>query len=144
MQCEVGVAAIVLRNPNDPEILLGKRKNKEEGGGNGLYAMPGGGIKYEDNSLVDAVARELKEETGIVCTDFEEFGAYRTKLPNRHWATIFYLTWTEEEPQNLEPHMCEGWEWFNLKDLPQNLWDDFYGANKTVFQELRREFGWEE
>ncbi len=60
----VGVGAVVVHRKTDTTsnyVLLVKRGQPP---GKGLWAIPGGLVKYGE-SLVEAVERELEEETGI-------------------------------------------------------------------------------
>jgi ADP-ribose pyrophosphatase YjhB (NUDIX family) len=54
----VGVGVAIVR---DGKILLIKRRNEP---GKGLWAVPGGKVEYGE-TLRDAAAREVKEETGL-------------------------------------------------------------------------------
>lgn len=54
----VGVGVAIVR---DGQILLVKRRNEP---GKGLWAVPGGKVEYGE-TLRDAAAREVKEETGL-------------------------------------------------------------------------------
>ncbi len=54
----VGVGAIILKNGS---ILLEKRRNEP---GKGKWSIPGGVVELGEN-LIDAVKREVEEETGL-------------------------------------------------------------------------------
>jgi 8-oxo-dGTP diphosphatase len=59
----VGVNIFVVR---DGKLLLGKRKNVY---GNGEWGLPGGHLESGE-TMVQAAARELDEETGLFARDF--------------------------------------------------------------------------
>lgn len=60
----VGVTVLLL-NENH-EILVERRAD------NGLYCLPGGSLDL-DETVLEGMRRELREETGIDCTDFTLF-----------------------------------------------------------------------
>lgn len=108
------VAACVLVNPRG-EVLMGLRADRRE------WEVPGG--KVQDESVLDAWHRELKEEAGLttdVYPDFlgvsepdpAEFGGRRyfiVFLAVRHW---------EGTPAVREPDKCLEWRWWPLSALP--------------------------
>jgi 8-oxo-dGTP pyrophosphatase MutT (NUDIX family) len=52
------VTALIFNNQN--EILCVSRKNNHQ-----MFGLPGGKVEKKDNSLIDALKREVKEETGL-------------------------------------------------------------------------------
>lgn len=87
-------------------------------------------------SFEECAVRELKEETGL---DIEklEFLTVRNSvfLENpkpSHYVVIFLraaLADPLQEPQNLEPDKCHGWDWYEWNNLPQPL---FWPLEKMV------------
>ena len=66
---KVAALAVVLR---EGHVLLVKRKNEPDAG---LWGFPGGHVELGETGL-DAAARELHEETGVIATPV----AYLTNL----------------------------------------------------------------
>jgi 8-oxo-dGTP diphosphatase len=113
----VGVGVIILK---DARILLGKRKNCH---GAGTWALPGGHLEFGE-SLQECAAREVREETGLELVNIRKYDFIDDIFPenNSHYITIFMIAEVlNGEPQNLEPDRCEGWDWFDLHALPENL-----------------------
>jgi len=95
---KVIVSAIVMQNG---KTLFARRAD------DGRYTPPGG--KAESNeSLEEAVARELLEETGITAKKiiFIGFEDLRNKV-----IFFYYIKEWEGEIVNREPHKHQDWEW---------------------------------
>lgn len=112
----VGVAVIVLK---EGCVLLGKRKNAH---GEGLWAPPGGHLEGGE-TMEQCAERELAEETGLTALSLK-VGPWRSDvIEGKHYITFFvFVDRIEGELQLLEPHKCEGWQWFSSeKGLPSPL-----------------------
>ncbi len=116
MAVKLGVGVIIER---DGKILIGKRISEYAP----YYSIPGGTME-EGESFEDAAIREIKEECGItlinpevVCISnnlqtYEESGIHFVSI-------ILYCNTFEGEPQQYEPDKCEGWDWYDPKEIPQ-------------------------
>lgn len=118
----VGVAIIVFKvTTNNVYVLLGKRKGSH---GNGLWAAPGGKVE-PDESLLDCAKRELLEEVGIDTDRIWISRIYEyNQFPTKNWATLYAVCFVSNdiEPKLMEPDKCEAWSWFDVENLPKNLW----------------------
>lgn len=129
----VGVCIAVYRyHRHHISVLLGRRKGSH---GAGTWAFPGGHIEYGESPQETAI-RELKEELGPQCvfTDLRvnSITPFDSTVfaEEKHYITLFYeAVLVEGEPKLIEPHKCEGWEWFDTRRLPQPL----FGALKSVY-----------
>lgn len=119
----LGVAVIVTLLPySDADLLIlwGKRRGAH---GAGTWAFAGGEVKPGE-SIEEAAARELAEETGIVVpvSDVEMIHhAQPVVHPNGERWLCFVATvrvHRETEAEVLEPEKCEAWAWRRLHDLP--------------------------
>ena len=111
----VGVAVVFL---NDGKILLGKRKNSH---GEGLWATPGGYVELGE-TCENAAKREAYEETGLLVHALKEMTWVEHIEGLHHSISFFFLVDIfEGTPEVKEKEKCEEWVWFDLKNLPSNL-----------------------
>jgi len=117
----VGTGLIVVKNG---EVLVGRRKGSHAAG---LVSFPGGHLDWNE-TWEQCVLRELEEECGSdIKVKIRYFGELRKEffvtndiMPQygKHYITIFMVAdWIAGEPQNLEPHKCDGWEWISYEKL---------------------------
>ena len=138
----LGVGAIVLNEKN--QVFVGKRKDYPID----KWQMPQGGVNAGEN-LVDAMKRELHEETGIQNIKIlnEIDGWFEYELPNhllgkiwkgkyrgqkQKWFVVKFLG--NDREINLEvdkPEFIE-WQWLDVENLP-NVIVDF---KKKVYEQL--------
>ena len=88
----------------------------------GQYALPGGFVN-PDESVDDAAARELKEETGVDCGCLEQLRTFSTpgRDPRRWVITCAYLALVEKSEITVKAgDDAKAAEWFSvkLKQLP--------------------------
>ncbi len=113
----------------DGKVLLGLRKNT--GFMDGYYGLPGG--KHDGHEpLKQAVAREVREEVGIICHPGDiEFKSLihinnphddRGILPEMAYV-VFAVNKFEGQIINAEPDKCEKVEFFPIDQLLVNITD---------------------
>lgn len=136
-QIKVGVGVMIIDNN---KILLGHRVEKAEDTG-GIYepdcwTLPGGKQEYEE-TMVEAAIRECKEETNLDISDLKVFTASDSFQPDRHYVTINFITASYSgELKIMEPEKIDKWEWFDINELPQNI----YTPSKNMITEfIKRE-----
>jgi 8-oxo-dGTP diphosphatase len=103
-------------------VLLGRRRGSH---GDGDYAAPGGHIEFGE-SFEQAARREVREETGLEITDMRllSVGNYVFKREDgeRHYIDVDFVCESPiGEPRLMEHEKCDGWDWYELDDLPQPL-----------------------
>lgn len=126
---KVGIGVMIFK---DGKVLLGKRKNTNNDGEN-EYANPGGHIEYME-SLEECAKGETREEAGIEIENVRFLSLYNLKKYDKHYINIGLLAdWKSGELQNLEPNKCEGWDWYDLNNLPSPL----YGTMPQYLEALR-------
>lgn len=124
MKPGLGVGVLVLK---DNKILLGLRnpdkvKASSELQGQGTWTMPGGKVEFME-TLVDAAKRELEEETSLKATELELFSVSDDMTDTAHYVTIGFLVKEYSgNVQTMEPETILEWKWFDMDDLPTNLY----------------------
>ena len=125
MKPGVGVGVMVLK---DNKILLGLRnpdkiKASSELQGQGTWTMPGGKVEFMER-LEDAAKRELKEETDIDATKLELLCVNDDMTETAHYVTIGFIAREfSGEVKTMEPETILEWQWFDLENLPENLYE---------------------
>ena len=92
-------------------ILLQNRVKKDWQG----YALPGGHVEPGE-SFVDAVIREMKEETGLTVIEPRLAGVKQFPIENGRYVVLLFKAtrWTGELQHSEEGQM----EWIRYSDLP--------------------------
>ena len=115
----VGIGVMLFNN--DGKILLGKRKGSH---GAGEYSFPGGHLENGEN-LPACAMREVIEETGIVIHEIEfQFVQNTYKYKPKHYVHIGVIAKVlHGDPVLREPDKCEGWDWYDLYNLPKPIFE---------------------
>ena len=132
----IGINALIINDKN--QILLGLRAGHR--GGVGTYGLVGGKAQ-KGESIEEACKRELFEEAGIVVEtdDLEIINLFTTQsTPDVLFYQIGVLVKKYRgEPQNMEPHKCDELRFFDLDNLPENL---FMGTKGNIELYLKKKF----
>ncbi len=130
---KIGIGILILNEYQ--QILLGKRLVEH---GYGMWSPPGGHLEYGE-TFEECARREIYEETGLSIEEPLFQGITNTIFKNeeKHYVCIFMKVTlrSKQIPQNREPHKTEKWIWFNLNDLPLDLFlpfDSFIKKNKST------------
>lgn len=114
---KVGVGVFIKKGN---KFLLGKRKGSH---GAGEWSLPGGHLEFNE-SFEGCCQREVMEETGLEISDIESLMFTNSLFPNDnlHYVTLFFISeYSSGELETKEPDKCEGWEWFELGNIPEPL-----------------------
>jgi len=116
---KVGIGVMIFK---DGKILLGKRKGSH---GEGEYSFPGGHLEYME-SFADGARREIMEEAGIEVKNIRfEYVANITHYAPKHYVHLGLIAdWASGEPRIMEPNKCDGWDWYDLDDLPKPMFQE--------------------
>jgi len=127
------------------KVLLGLRnsdavKASSELHGEGTWTMPGGKLHFHEGPK-EAAIREVLEETGIKVKELNLISVSNEIVPDKHFITLgFFCSNFEGEAKAMEPDEIVKWQWFDLNNLPLNIFPPSlkvvknYLANK-IYQE---------
>jgi 8-oxo-dGTP diphosphatase len=121
----------------EKRILLIKRKHPPF---QGCWAIPGGFLECDKETLEDAAIRELKEETNIDAktSDIYLIGVYSNpnRDPRGHVIShVYVVTKYEGDPKAMDD--AKELKWFSLDNLPKLAFDhnkiiqDYRGRDKN-------------
>ena len=113
--------AILHPTANGPEILLIKRRNNPFAG---CWALPGGFVDENEDLLV-AAARELREETSLTGIALQQFGAFGRpgRDPRGHTITVAYWGICNTPEKAAAADDAKNLRWFPLSQLPPLAFD---------------------
>ena len=119
----VSVDIVIFRKvKNDHQVLLIKRAQEPY---QGCYALPGGFVGTEE-TLEDAAARELQEETGIIVEklfQIQTFSEVNRDSRGRVISTAFCGFLLNNDTQPRAGSDASNVSWFSLEDLPELAFD---------------------
>jgi len=112
---------IVAGNKDHLQILLIQRKNPPF---QHHWALPGGFLDM-DETLEQAAARELEEETGLVCGNLQQFKSYSAINRDPRGRTVSVVFWQKLPaiaPIKAGDDAKEA-QWFSISQLPELAFD---------------------
>ena len=135
---KVGVGAMIL---DGNKILLGHRsKTRKDTGGiyePDTWSLPGGKQEYSE-TVYETVIREVKEETNLDIANPKVFSVSDDFQTDRHFVTIEMITNEfSGELKIMEPEKEDEWRWFDLNELPNNI----YSPSKKFIEKYLEERG---
>jgi 8-oxo-dGTP diphosphatase len=124
---KVGIGVMIMR---DNKILLGLRKGSH---GEGEWSFPGGHLEWGETVFQTAI-RETMEEVGLDVNNLKLISVADEvryiDSDDKHYLNVAVLAESDSgEPKLMEPDKCERWEWFDLNELPDKI---FEGSQLTI------------
>jgi 8-oxo-dGTP diphosphatase len=112
-----GVGTGVAIQNEQGQFLMGFHKKRQQ------WHFPGGKLDMYE-SIQKCAIRETKEECNLEIKKLDFIGVVSNPTPPEHFVTIGFKAddW-EGELQNNEPHKFETWEWFDLENLPEHMFE---------------------
>lgn len=113
----IGIAIILEK---EGKVLLGKRIGFVPG-----YSVVSGHLEIGE-TFEQAAMREVKEETNLDIQNPQVVGLVNVldvyEKTGRHYvAVVMGVKKFAGKLKNMEPEKCEGWDWFELDNLPQPM-----------------------
>ena len=123
MNIKIGLACIIIK---DNKILLGHRSaNRTDTGGihePDTWTLPGGKQEF-DETIIDGIIREVKEETNLDISDIELLSANDDISSDRHYVTLTFMAKNfSNELICMEPTKEDKWDFFDINELPDNIY----------------------
>lgn len=136
----VGVNVVVAR---DGRVLLLRRAGT--GFFDGLYSLPGGHVE-EGESLREAAAREMLEETGLRFdpATFQLVGVVHRRSDTNRVDFFVRAAGCPGEPQIREPDKCDDLRWVDPDTLPPGVVPYIAAALEAGPGPWVLELGWDE
>lgn len=124
---QVGIGVLVLK---DGKVLLTRRKGSY---GSGEWTCPGGHLEFGE-SIEECAKRECLEEAGIKIKNIQFVRLSNMKKYGKHYVDIgVSAEWAKGEPKMMEPRKSDGWDWYDLENLPKPL----FGAIEQTLEALK-------
>ncbi|PIZ94365.1 MAG: NUDIX hydrolase [Candidatus Magasanikbacteria bacterium CG_4_10_14_0_2_um_filter_41_10] len=137
-------SAVYLIFEKEGSILLLQRKNTRYMPG---YYTPIAGHSDGNESATSAVIREAKEEAGVIVSKKDVSVAYithRYSIEREYIDIYFVATHWEGEPRNMEPEKSGDMQWFDKKNLPNNVIPEVVVALHAIEKNIHYgEYGWD-
>ena len=131
MKYVLGVAAVL--SDGHGNVLLQQRRKHP---GFGLEVLSGG--RVDDETPIQAIVRELKEEIGIDanpnCLYPVHFGTDILESGEPMIMLYYAAQIVRGSERNMEPAKCAGLVWYDCEELPRNnMWANDFAAIQSYF-----------
>ena len=125
------VDAVAFRRKKESfELLLIQRKHEPF---EGRWALPGGFVDI-DETLEEAVTRELKEETNLTGVELNQLHAFSAlgRDPRGHTISVVFWGVLNTDQEIVAGDDAENAKWFNLDQLPELAFDHHEVINFAI------------
>lgn len=138
-QIKVGLCCII---KNNEQILLGHRSiNRKDTGGiyePDTWTLPGGKQEYNE-TVIEGVIREVKEETNLDISDIELLSVNDDIQSDRHYVTMtFIANKCSGELMCMEKDKEDEWRFFDIEKIPENIYSPSQKSLSDYKKKLER------
>ena len=138
-QIKVGLCCII---KNNEQILLGHRSiNRKDTGGifePDTWTLPGGKQEYNE-TIIEGVIREVKEETNLNISDIELLSVNDDIQSDRHYVTItFIANKCSGKLMCMEKEKEDEWRFFDIEKIPENIYSPSQKSLSDYKKKLER------
>ncbi len=128
----IHIVAAIIFNQDKSQIFITKRPDDKHKGG--FWEFPGGKVE-PDETIEQAMIRELDEEIGIDVTEQELYEHLEYDYPDKSLKFDFILVTAFEN----DPYGKEGQQgrWVDIRDLPEYAFPE---ANVPILHRVVQEF----
>lgn len=113
----LNVDVLVMR---EGKVLLGLFSDKWKMNGKKYWGVPGRDIQFEE-SFGDAAKRYVRDEIGCTIERYLVLAINANYAMDNHFVGVGVWAEIVGTPVNSKPEDWDKWEWFDLNDLPDNL-----------------------
>jgi ADP-ribose pyrophosphatase YjhB (NUDIX family) len=134
---KVNIDILVIKNK---KVLLGLLSPKWQEQGKLNYGVPGRDILFGE-TIGETIKRNIKEEFGCGVKHWTVISVNANYALGNHYIGIGVVAEIDSEPKVLLPDDWERWEWFDIDNMPQNLFApaknliDSYRTHKITVSE---------
>lgn len=111
------VCEVLVRHVDGSYLCMVRSMEKPNYGG--WYEATAGGSALAGENKWQCVERELKEETGITCHEFEEIAQFRDERKQAFFHTFVCVTEAEKDSVQLQEGETEGYRWMSEEEFIQ-------------------------
>ena len=129
------VCEVLVHHTDGDYLLMQRDLNKDVYPG--FYEATAGGSALKGEDKLDCIKRELFEETGIVCNDFQEFAYYTFDDDNCLFHS--FLCTTDCDKNNIK---LQKGETISFKWVSENEFIEFVNSDKMIDTQKRRYTNW--
>ena len=133
----VTVDAIII-DKSEAEVLLIQRKFYPF---ENMWALPGGFVDMEE-TLEEAIARELSEETGLTDIELEQFGAFSdvNRDPRHRTISVIFIGFVKKGDLEVAAgDDAADAKWFKIKKIKELAFDHY-----EVIKMAEKKFGFQQ
>jgi 8-oxo-dGTP diphosphatase len=124
-------AVVFRRNGSILEVLLIQRRHAPF---EGMWALPGGFVDMEE-TVEQAVERELKEETGLKMANLKQLHTFSTlgRDPRGRTISITFYGMTDMDHSEVQGgDDAEKARWFNINNIPRLAFDHIEAVEMAI------------